>query len=122
MGRPKEHGTETRDKLLAAATEILAAEGVAGGTVRRVPQPAGTTTRAVYALFGDKEGRRRALFRVAAETMRRHHEAVPVDEDPTRELRALAAAYRAAAREQPALYGLFIGSTEVRPSEEDLAV
>jgi len=122
MGRPKEHGAETREKLLAAATEILGKEGTGALTVRRVAEQGGTTTRAVYALFGDKDGLLRALFRVAAETMRRHHEAVPSDEDPLRELDALAAAYRAAAREQPALYGLFVGSSEVKPSEEDLAV
>src|SRR5690348_6802388 len=122
MGRPKEHGTETREKLLAAATEILGKEGIGAVTVRRVADEGGTTTRAVYALFGDKDGLLRALFRVAAETMRRHHEAVPFDEDPLRELDALAAAYRAAAREQPYLYGLFVGNSDVRPSEEDLAL
>jgi AcrR family transcriptional regulator len=122
MGRPKEHGTSTREALLAAATEILGKDGVSAVTVRRVAEHAGTTTRAVYALFGDKDGLLRALFRLEAETMRRHHEAVPVDEDPIRELHALADAYRAAAHEQPQLYGLFIGSTAVRPTEEDIAV
>ena len=29
-------------------------------------------------LFGDKDGLLRELFRIVAETMRRHHEAVPV--------------------------------------------
>lgn len=122
MGRPKEHGTQTRDALLTAATEILGKEGAGAITVRRVAEQAGTTTRAVYALFGGKDGLLRALFRVAAETMRRHHEAVPVDADPVRELKALAAAYRAAAREQPHLYGLYVGSSEVRPTEQDRAV
>jgi len=105
-----------------AATELLGKEGIGAVTVRRVAEQAGTTTRAVYATFGDKDGLLRALFRVAAETMRRHHEAVPVDEDPIRELKTLAGAYRAAAREQPALYRLYVGSSEVSPTEDDLAL
>ena len=105
-----------------AATELLGKEGIGAVTVRRVADQAGTTTRAVYATFGDKDGLLRALFRVAAETMRRHHEAVPVDEDPVRELTTLAGAYRAAVREQPALYRLYIGSSEACPTEDDLAL
>src|SRR5215813_4673797 len=115
MGRPREHGATERAALLEAAAGILGAEGAAAVTVRRVADEAGTTTRAVYALFGDKDGLLRALFVVAAETMRRHHEAVPVQDDPIQELMALAGAYRLAALEQPHLYGLFIGSTEVCP-------
>ncbi|HEU0239353.1 MAG TPA: TetR/AcrR family transcriptional regulator [Micromonosporaceae bacterium] len=110
MGRPKEHGEQTRQALLDAAADIVGAEGEQGVTVRRVADAAGTTTRAVYSLFGDKDGLLRALFSVAAETMRRHHEAVPVDpDDPTREFPPLALAYRAAALEQPYLYGLWFG-------------
>jgi AcrR family transcriptional regulator len=122
MGRPKEHGDRTRAALLDAATEILGKEGISAVSVRRVADQAGTTTRAVYALFQDKDGLLRALFRVAAETMRRHHEAVPPDADPIRELHALAAAYRAGAHEQPYLYSLFVGTRDAKPTEDDLAV
>jgi AcrR family transcriptional regulator len=110
VGRPKEHGTATRQALLDAAAAIVGAEGEQGVTVRRVADAAGTTTRAVYSLFGDKDGMLRALFSVAADTMRRHHDAVPVDpDDPTREFPPLALAYRAAALEQPNLYHLWFG-------------
>ena len=107
MGRPREHGTATHDALLAVAAEILGAEGVNGVTVRRVAEAAGTTTRAVYTLFGDKNGLLRALFRQMAEVMRRHHEAVPDMDDPFEEIQQLAAAYRTAAREQPHLYDYY---------------
>src|SRR5437870_1341402 len=119
MGRPKEHGDETRTALLRAASDILGQEGVGGVSIRRVADQAGTTTRAVYALFEDKDGLLRALFRVAAETMRHHHEAVPADRDPIRELHALAAAYRRAAREQPHLYNLLVGGG-AQPTEADI--
>jgi AcrR family transcriptional regulator len=122
MGRPKEHGTETREKLLAAATEIIGREGIGALTVRRVAEQVGTTTRAVYSLFGDKEGLLRALYYVAADGLSEHTDAVPVDADPVRELDALGAAYRAWALEHPELYNFFIvGGPEMRPTEEDMA-
>ncbi len=109
MGRPREHGERTRAALLAAASGLLAAEGPRAVTVRRLADEVSTTTRAVYALFGDKAGLLRALFRLAAETMRRRHEQVPVTDDPVAEMVELALAYRAAAREQPNLYALYFG-------------
>ncbi|WP_327588043.1 TetR/AcrR family transcriptional regulator [Nonomuraea sp. NBC_00507] len=111
MGRPREHDEQTRRALLAVAGDLLASEGSAGVSVRRVSQEAQTTTRAVYSLFGDKEGLLRALYQQAAETMRRHHEAVPEHDDPLVEITALALAYRTAAREEPNLYGLFMSGS-----------
>jgi len=108
MGRPREHGTATQAALLAAAAEIVGAEGPAALTVRRAADRVGTTTRAVYSLFGDKDGMLRALNHTAAETMRRHHEAVPVSDDPVSEFPALALAYRDAVLEQPNVYEMWI--------------
>ena len=119
MGRPKEHGTETREALLNAAGALLQAEGAAAVTVRRVADDVGTTTRAVYSLFGDKNGLMKALYHEAAETMRRHHEAVPVGDDPVADIPELALAYRAAALEQPNLYWLYIGSVDPRYMDEE---
>src|SRR5215468_10039426 len=114
MGRPREHGTETREALLNAAGAILQAEGPAAVTVRRVADEVGTTTRAVYSLFGDKNGLMKALYVEAAETMRRHHEAVPIGDDPIADISELALAYRAAALEEPNLYWLYLGSVDPR--------
>jgi AcrR family transcriptional regulator len=119
MGRPKEHGEKTRSALLAAAGEILHAEGQHAVSVRRVADAVGTSTRAVYSLFGDKDGLVRELYIQAAETMRRHHESVPVAADPIEELRWLAMAYRDAAREQPNVYDLFFSRITARPPGED---
>lgn len=119
MGRPKEHGSETRAALLNAAGSLLHQEGPAAVTVRRVADEVGTTTRAVYSLFGDKSGLMKALYYEAAETMRRHHEAVPESGDPVADIPALALAYRAAALEQPNLYSLFIGSADARSVDEE---
>jgi AcrR family transcriptional regulator len=56
MGRPREHDDETRAALLAAAERLVAEGGPAALSVRAVADAAGTTTRAVYSLFGSKDG------------------------------------------------------------------
>ncbi|MEV0268969.1 WHG domain-containing protein [Hamadaea sp. NPDC050747] len=109
MGRPKEHGDQTREALLTAAAATLHSEGPAAISVRRVADEAGTSTRAVYSLFGDKNGLLTALAQEAAETMRRHHEAVPEQDEPLDELPELVLAYRAAALERPHVYGIYLG-------------
>ena len=56
MGRPKEHDDDTRAALRTAAERLIGERGVAAFSVRAVADAAGTTTRAVYSLFGSKEG------------------------------------------------------------------
>jgi AcrR family transcriptional regulator len=56
MGRPREHDERTRTALLAAAEQIVAEGGPAALSVRAVADTAGTSTRAVYSLFGSKDG------------------------------------------------------------------
>ena len=56
MGRPREHDDETRAALRAATERIVSESGVGAFSVRGVAREVGTTTRAVYSLFGSKEG------------------------------------------------------------------
>ena len=56
MGRPREHDEQTRVALRAAAERLVTEGGPAALSVRAVADAAGTTTRAVYSLFGSKEG------------------------------------------------------------------
>jgi AcrR family transcriptional regulator len=56
VGRPREHDEETRAALRAAAERLVTEGGPAAFSVRAVADDAGTTTRAVYSLFGSKEG------------------------------------------------------------------
>lgn len=69
MGRPREHDAETAAALVDAAERVLLAEGLDALTVRRVAAEAGTTTRAVYTLFGSKHGLVVALGRRAFEIL-----------------------------------------------------
>src|SRR5262250_3269254 len=56
VGRPREHDEPTRAALRPAAEPLVAEGGVAASSVRAVADEAGTTTRAVYSLFGSKDG------------------------------------------------------------------
>lgn len=56
MGRPREHDEETRAALRAATERVVSEFGVGAFSVRGVAREVGTTTRAVYSLFGSKEG------------------------------------------------------------------
>ena len=56
MGRPREHNEATRAALLEAAERLVAERGASALSVRAVADAAGTTTRAVYSLFGSKDG------------------------------------------------------------------
>jgi AcrR family transcriptional regulator len=56
VGRPRQHDEETRAALRAAAERLLAEGGPAAFSVRAAAKEARTTTRAVYTLFGSKDG------------------------------------------------------------------
>lgn len=77
--------------------------------MRRLADAVGTTTRAVYSLFGGKDGLVSAMYLEMAETLSARHLEVPHDEDPIAELLALAHAYRDAVLEHPNLYPLVVG-------------
>lgn len=119
MGRPRQHGPQTRAALLAAAAELLHTEGRAAVSVRRVADAVGTSTRAVYTVFGDKDGLLRALSEDIAETMRRHHEDIPERDDPIAEIIELALGYRAAALEKPNLYGVYFEEVRINADPND---
>jgi AcrR family transcriptional regulator len=75
-------------------------------SVRRVAQDAATSTRAVYSLFGAKDGLLRALYIEGFDTLRLKTEAVPVTDNPLADVLELARAYRASAMHNRNLYGL----------------
>lgn len=56
MGRPREHDETTRAALLEATERLVASGGAAALSVRAVAEEASTSTRAVYSLFGSKDG------------------------------------------------------------------
>ena len=111
MGRPRQHNDETREHLLHVAGGIIRRGGVGALTVRGLAAEAGVTTRAIYSLFSGLPELIAVLCARSADAMVRHHEAVPVTDDPIGELLPLALAYRSAAREQADLYEMLYTPT-----------
>jgi AcrR family transcriptional regulator len=111
MGRPKEHDDRTARALLDAAERIVERDGVAGLSLRAVARDAGTTTRAVYSLFGSKDGLVAALGARAFELLREGLDALPATEDPQRDLVDAALMFRRFALGHPVLFSIGIQRT-----------
>jgi AcrR family transcriptional regulator len=126
MGRPKEHDEATRQRLLDAAERLSATNGWDALTVRRIAEEAGTSTRAVYALFGSKEGLEQALHEVMFRRLRDLIQGRERSDDPRQDLINLALAYRRWAIERPERYALamhrFVGQRRRPRSPEGIAV
>jgi AcrR family transcriptional regulator len=126
MGRPREHDEVTRERLLQAAEQLSAAQGFEALTVRGVAEVAGTSTRAVYALFGSKEGLEQALHQAMFTRLNDLLQGRERSADPREDVLVQALAYRQWAVERPERYALamhrFIGKGARPRSEEGLAV
>lgn len=110
MGRPRLHDERTERELLAAAQAILATEGVAGLSVRRLADAAGTTPRAIYSVFGGMDGLLQALFREGFEALSADLDALPLTDDPEADLLAMGVqGFRGWARAHPELFRLVFG-------------
>jgi AcrR family transcriptional regulator len=104
-GRPREHNEETRAALLEAAERLVAERGASALSVRAVADAAGTTTRAVYSLFGSKDGLLvEALARDAFEFLQTENAKLEETDDPASDLLAIGFVFRRLVREHPALY------------------
>jgi AcrR family transcriptional regulator len=126
MGRPKEHDEATRERLLDAAEHLSATHGWDALTVRGIAEEAGTSTRAVYALFGSKEGLEQALHEVMFTRLRDLMQGREASDDPRQDVINSAMAYRRWATERPERYALamhrFVGQPARPRSPEGLAV
>ncbi|MET8425322.1 TetR/AcrR family transcriptional regulator [Nocardia sp. NPDC004860] len=94
MPRAKQRTPELREQLLTAAVGLLARDGVAGFTARTIANQAGTSTPALYELFGDKAGLVRAVYFEGFRLLRAHLDEVPRTTDPRADLEAVMHAYR----------------------------
>jgi AcrR family transcriptional regulator len=126
MGRPREHDETTAELLLTAAEHLSATRGWEAVTVRAVAQEAGTSTRAVYALFGSKEGLEQALHEAMFRRLRDLVQARERVDDPREDVLNQALAYRQWATERPERYALamhrFVGKRDRPRSPDGIAV
>jgi AcrR family transcriptional regulator len=107
--RPKVHDSALRLRLLEHAGETLSTGGLGALSLRTLAAAVGTSTTAVYALFGGKPGLLEALHAEAFSRLGARLHAVPVGADPVADLVALGRAYRDAALDDPHLYEVMFG-------------
>lgn len=104
MPRPRTLDADVRARLLEAASETIATDGPAALSLRDVARRAGTSTTAVYALFGNRD---RLVEAVGEEAFRRFAARLAqagTTQDPAADLLALGLAYRAHALAEPHFY------------------
>jgi AcrR family transcriptional regulator len=112
VGRPREHNEQTAARLLEAAEEIVQAAGLEGLSVRGLADSVGTTTRAVYSLFGSKDGLLVALGARAFTMLGAAIDGLPVTEDPVADLvEAGVAVFRRFAIGHPSLFSIGVQQT-----------
>jgi AcrR family transcriptional regulator len=108
-GRPREHDEQTAKALLDEAERLAEAEGAAALTVRRVADGVGVSTRAVYSVYGSKDGLLVALGVRGFELLGKQVATRPRTEDPSSDLvEAGVMVFRRFAIEHPALFQIAI--------------
>ncbi|HWX96539.1 MAG TPA: TetR/AcrR family transcriptional regulator [Solirubrobacteraceae bacterium] len=122
MPRAKLRTPELRDHVLSVAVDLLARDGVAGFTARRIATEANTSTPAIYELFGDKSGLVREVFFEGFRLLRRQLDAVDRSDDPRADLLELLSRYRGFMRENPVLSDVMFSRpfTDFEPGPAEL--
>lgn len=111
------HDEKTRRVLLDAAESLVAEGGLDAVGVRPVAERAGTSTRAVYSLFGSKEGLVQALAERSFQLLAERVDQVPLTDDPGEDLvQGSVLGFRAFALEHPDLFRLFFMPSPARAS------
>jgi AcrR family transcriptional regulator len=108
--RPRTHDEALRLRLLDRAGVLLSSEGAAALSLRRLAADVGTSTTAVYSLFGGKPALVRELFVEAFRRFGGHLLAVPRTDDPGEDLIQLGLAYRRSALADPHLYPIMFAN------------
>ena len=119
MPRPKIHDDALRARLLVEAAATVSAGGVGALSLRSLATAVGTSTSAVYALFGGRPELLQALYLQAFSGFGESQRAVPVTEDALVDLRELGHAYRTWALANRHLYAIMFGGAlaGVEPDE-----
>jgi AcrR family transcriptional regulator len=95
----------TAEALIAAAERVAEIDGPAAVSVRRVADDVGTSTRAVYSVFGSKDGLLVALATRGFDLLAADIQSLPVTADPVEDLvLAGAVVFRGFVTKHPALF------------------
>jgi AcrR family transcriptional regulator len=117
------HDEALRVRLLDEAGRLLSDEGPAALSMRRLASDVGTSTTAVYSLYGSKSALVRAVYLEGFSRFGSRLDAVARSGDPIMDLLQLGLAYRDSALADPHLYAVMFGPVvpEFEPEAEDLA-
>lgn len=112
------HNEALRQSLIRCTAAAIADSGYAAVSVRRLAAMAGTSTTAIYSLFGSKESLLQQVVEAASTSFMAAQAAVTdTDGDRLKHLHALGLAYREWALEHPDLYRLMAGTTLPDPTQ-----
>lgn len=113
---------ELHQRILAAASRLLATEGPAALRVRRIADEAGTSTMGVYTRFGGKEGVVNALFLEGFQGLSEELRAVGASDNPLADLVEMGRAYRRYALAHATHYQVMFGAAVPGFEPDDAAV
>ena len=111
---------DLRAALLSAAARIISEDGLGALTLRRLAERVNVSTKAVYTLFGGKEGLLEALYLDAFDGLEVFAPEITAIASPQERLLALARSYRTYALDWPDRYAVMFGdaATGFSPSAE----
>ena len=119
---PKPADPKVRMALLETAAELIAAEGAANLSLRKLANAVGTSTMAVYTHFGGMDELRREVRREGFNRLRDHLSAVPRTDDPIADIGRLGTAYYVNAVTNPNLYRAMFMEGPVSDDDTDLGM
>ncbi len=111
MARPKVHTADLRRRLLDVAVAITTSDGFGALTVRTVAQAAGTSTTAVYSLFGSMADLQLGVVIRAFESFASAQESVGSSADPDHDIAGLGIMYVQWALDNPRLFEVMFSPT-----------
>ncbi len=111
MGRPKRYNDYLRDRLLWRAGEIVSSGGLNALSLRALAAQEGTSTSAVYSLFGSRRGLLASLYEEAFDSFAANQPLSETSTDPIEGIIRLGRFYWEWALERPHLYRIMFGGS-----------
>jgi AcrR family transcriptional regulator len=112
--------TEVREKILDAALEFFATEGVEGVTMRALADAIEYTPPVIYSHFRDKDAIIRELCNRQLRALAKHFASIAGVADPVERLRGVGRAYVDFALEHPSHFRfMFLTAHPLPPDEDD---
>jgi AcrR family transcriptional regulator len=106
---PRPRDAALRDAVLRVAALVLAEEGPAALTTRRIARAVGVSTTSVYTYFGSMEELRREVRRAGFARLEARADALAASDDPVADLASVAEVYFSFGLAEPHVYrALFI--------------